>query len=72
VLFQRPDIDLPDDESEPVYVAPTFTAPKLIDVRFTSPLIPYVPCGSESVIVPFSLDPVSVQLSVNDPDTAPP
>jgi hypothetical protein len=70
-LYQLPDIDVPDFASAPEYVAPTPTAPNLIVLPFTLPLIPYRPRGLESVIDPVSAGPACVQWSVNVPDTTP-
>jgi hypothetical protein len=37
--FQWPDIEVPEGETEPLYVAPTPTAPKEMWLRLTAPLI---------------------------------
>jgi len=55
----RPDIDLP--ETAPVYVAPAPTAPNLIALPCTLPLMGYVPLGFDSLIDPFSFEPVWLQ-----------
>lgn len=54
-------------ETEPVYFAPTETAPNLIAPRCTLPPMLYVPCGLESVIDPLSRDRDSFQMIVNVP-----
>lgn len=61
-LVQVPDIEFP--LTVPLYVAPTLTAPNLIFPLRTLPLIPYVPCGLESVMLPCSSEPVCLQRSV--------
>jgi len=61
-LVQVPDIDVP--LTWPLYLAPTLTAPNLIFPLFTLPLMPYFPCGFESVMVPCSREPVFFQRSV--------
>jgi len=61
-----PDIDLPD--TEPVYVAPAPTAPNVIALPRTLPLMPYFPRGFESAIDPLSRDPDCVHRSVNVPE----
>ena len=58
-LVQVPDIDVP--LTLPLYLAPTLTAPNLIFPWLTLPLIPYVPFGFESVMVPRSREPVFLQ-----------
>jgi ketosteroid isomerase-like protein len=37
----------------PLYLAPTLTAPNLIFPFFTLPLMPYLPCGLERVMLPW-------------------
>ena len=54
-----PDIDVP--LTLPLYLAPTLTAPNLIFPLLTLPLMPYFPCGFESVMLPCSREPVFVQ-----------
>jgi hypothetical protein len=54
-----PDIELPD--TEPVYVAPAPTAPKVMALPRTLPPMRYFPLGFESVIDPLSFDPDCVQ-----------
>jgi hypothetical protein len=51
-----------------VYVAPAPTAPNVIAVPRTLPVMGYVPCGLESAMDPRSLEPVSVQRNVNVPE----
>jgi hypothetical protein len=46
---------LPD--TEPVSVAPAATAPNVMVLPLTRPLMAYFPGGFESVIDPLSLDP---------------
>jgi hypothetical protein len=49
-------------------VAPAPTAPNLIALPFTLPVIGYVPLGLESLIDPVSLDPDCFHRSVNVPE----
>ena len=58
-LVQVPDIEVP--LTLPRYLAPTLTAPNLILPLRTLPLMPYVPCGLESVMLPWSRVPVFFQ-----------